>query len=984
MNIKKFYRRVAFGALSCIVAAGSLTTPLSAAAAVQSDTSSALQDDYYYIEPVDTETPTYSDYYDQYSGEKRPDKEIVVKGTDFVSAEKGVFATGSYGSENDIRDGVLIWESADGQLTYEINVEETGIYCLGMRYFPMESNSSQIEMSMQIDGKIPYATASRITLNRVWVNENDIYVDSRGNQVRPAQIQQGMWKECAVGDVDGLFGEPLFFYLEKGKHTVSFTSERAQLAIESFRFYNPEELVGYSEYVSSVNASVSKDSTPSKIFRLEGENADFKSDSTLYPTYDNTSYLASPSDPRKVVYNTLGSGNWQKALQSVTWTIPKEEIGADGWYKIGIKSRQNQMRGFYSNRRIYIDDEVPCKEMDQVKFFYDTDWNVVSPETENGDDIYVYLTADTDHTITLECVPGEIGNSLRKLDDVVVDLNTYYRKILMITGPSPDQYTDYYVHEKIPELVNEFKRLSQELKDIQAEIEGLSGTAGSEASSLETMTVILDKCTAKPLRIPNYLSQIKDNITSISAWMRDYRDQPLEVDYIEFASADKSFASCKEKLGKSISFSVKAFIGSFFEDYTTLSDVTGEDAINVWVSLGRDQAQVVKEMTENEFIPEYNIPVSVNLVVGGVVEATLAGKGPDVALFLGGEFPVNLAARDLLVDISDTSQFPDYTEVTERFQENAMTPYQYNGGTYGLPISQTFPMLFYRTDVLTELGYTSPPETWTELIDMLPALQRNYMSVGLILPPANISPATEAGHTFAMLLLQKGVNYYNDDQTASTFDTIEAVQSFEEWTDFYTKYSFEQQYDAFSRFRTGEYPVVIANYTFYNQLAVASPEIKGLWDFCQVPGTLREDGTVSHAANSSGAGAVIFKKVKNKENAWKFIKWFTDTDTQIHYGTQIEGLLGTMGRFDTANREALSQLSWSHNEYQRLTDQQDELVEIPVIPSSYAVTRNIMNAFRETVNELENPRDTLIWYNRDINDEITRKRENLGLPTAEK
>ena len=43
-----------------------------------------------------------------------------------------------------------------------------------------------------------------------------------------------------------------------------------------------------------------------------------------------------------------------------------------------------------------------------------------------------------------------------------------------------------------------------------------------------------------------------------------------------------------------------------------------------------------------------------------------------------------------------------------------------------------------------------------------------------------------------------------------------------------------------------------------------------------------------------------------------------------------------------------------------------------------------MNAFRETVNELENPRDTLIWYNRDINDEITRKRKNLGLSTDEK
>ena len=67
------------------------------------------------------------------------------------------------------------------------------------------------------------------------------------------------------------------------------------------------------------------------------------------------------------------------------------------------------------------------------------------------------------------------------------------------------------------------------------------------------------------------------------------------------------------------------------------------------------------------------------------------------------------------------------------------------------------------------------------------------------------------------------------------------------------------------------------------------------------------------------------------------------------------------------------------NQLARLRAQQAELAEIPVTPASYAVTRNIMNAFRETINEKKNPRDTLIWYNRDINDEITRKRRNLGL-----
>ena len=475
------------------------------------------------------------------------------------------------------------------------------------------------------------------------------------------------------------------------------------------------------------------------------------------------------------------------------------------------------------------------------------------------------------------------------------------------------------------------------------------------------------------------MTQIKDNITAISAWMRDYRDQPLEVDYIELASADQQFSSVDEKFFSQLAFNWKAFIGSFTEDYTTLSDIDGEsdEVLNVWVQLGRDQAQVVKQLAESDFMEKTGIPVSVNLVVGGIVEAALADKQPDVALFIGGEFPVNLAARGLLVDMS---QFADYKETEGWFQKYATVQYQYEGGTYGLPISQNWPMLFYRKDILSELGFTAPPQTWQELIDMLPALQRNYMGVGLILPPANVSPATEAGHTYAMLTLQKGLNYYNDAQTRTTFDDIRAVQSFETWTEFYTKYEFEQTYDAFSRFRTGLYPIVVSNYTFFNQLEVASPEIKGLWDFTTVPGTLNEDGTISHASNSSGSAAIIFNSVANKENAWKFVRWFSSTETQVAYGMNIEGLLGQMGRFDAANTEALKQLSWSSEELAKLSAQRDELVEIPIIPASYAVTRNIMNAFRETVNNVEaNPRDTLMKYNDDINDEITRKRENLGL-----
>ncbi len=576
-------------------------------------------------------------------------------------------------------------------------------------------------------------------------------------------------------------------------------------------------------------------------------------------------------------------------------------------------------------------------------------------------------------------MPGEIGDYMRRLETAVADLNTCYQQILMITGPNPDKYNDYYVEESIPLLIPEMTRLSRQLKEAQQGIEQLSGTLGSEAAALQRMYVILDKCIEKPSRIPNYVTQIKDNISTISAFICDYRDQPLEIDYIELASPDQAFTSLKSSFFKQLLFRFRAFLGSFTEDYTTLSDVDAdrEDVINVWVNLGRDQALVVKELVENEFAQLHpEIPVSVNLVVGGVVEASLAGEGPDVALFLGGEFPVNLACRGLLADMK---QFPDFDEAVRDYQPNATVQYSYQDGCYGMPLTQNWTMMFYRSDILTELGYTELPRTWDDLIEMLPGLQRSHLGVGLILPSTNVAAATEAGHTFATLVLQQNLNYYNAEQTRTQFDSVPAIQCFEKWTDFYRDYKFMQTYDAYSYFRTGQYPIVIANYSFYNQLSAAAPEIKGLWDFTVMPGTMQPDGTLNHASNSGGSGAVIFNQVRDKAAAWEFVKWFCSAGVQAEYGQTLEGLLGQMGRYEAANVNALKQLNWSQAEQEVLLAQWESLREIPVLPASYAVTRNIMNAFRETVNSNENPRDTLMYYNSDMNDEIRRKRENLGL-----
>lgn len=917
---------------------------------------------------------TYGTYYDKHENDPRPKQEIVISGTDYTDASD---ETGAYvGAGADGAGDVLIWPEPSGTVSFDVDIPTAGVYAMKIEYYAISSSANNIEFGVKIDGEYPFDTAERIALPKLWVGAEDSFEhddagnrlgfrkDIHNNQIRPTLEEALGWQVTYLKDSDGLFVGPLGFYFSAGSHTISLVSEKARFEIKSITLCNPDEIPSLTQ-VSTVTTDEATAAGSKDIFvTIEGETPAFASDITLYPTYDRSTYLTSPSDPTKMTYNTIGKENWKTSGQYISWNFDMPE---SGWVKIGIRAKQDQMRGLYSNRTLYIDGEVPCKEAEQIKFYYSTTWDCVTPTDADGNTIYFYLEKGS-HTLMLEAMPGEIGQIMRQLDDIVYYLNSYYRQILQITGPSPDEYNTYMIQNQIEGIVDDFAVYAELLRATKSQIETLAGTSGTEAVSLETMAKLLDRLVKRPDDIPGALGQIKDNISSLSQWMADYRSQALEIDIIELVSADKNFSTVKENFFKQLEFSFRSFLGSFFEDYDVLSD-DNASALNVWVSLGRDQAQIVKELVDSYFANEER-PININLVQGGILESTLAGKGPDVVLFVGGDLPIQLAARDCLVDIS---QFPDYQEVIQRFAPNVMTLYTYQGGVYGLPISQNFSMMFCRTDVLKSFGFDGGPDTWTELIDMLPTLQRSYMGVGF-----NFD-------VYGTFMVQRGLGYYNASKTKTIFETQPAVEAFETWTKFYSTYSFEQVFDQFTRFRSGEYPIVITGYTFYNQLYMAAPEIRGLWEFELIPASVDENGNYNRSTTSSSAGAIIFSKLnqQQREVAWELVKWFTSAEIQSEYGRSIEALLGPLGRFDTANKEALTQLAWSQSELTLILEQMNSTVDIDIIPATYIVTRNITNAFRETVNLNTNPRDTLLWYNKDINDEIIRKYEELGIPIPE-
>ncbi len=359
-----------------------------------------------------------------------------------------------------------------------------------------------------------------------------------------------------------------------------------------------------------------------------------------------------------------------------------------------------------------------------------------------------------------------------------------------------------------------------------------------------------------------------------------------------------------------------------------------------------------------------NVEVSLVNSSDMLIQAVLAGEGPDVALFTSTETPVNLGMRGALLDLT---RFADYQDVLGQFMESAAVPFWYKDGLYALPETQSFNVLFYRTDIYEQLGL-EPPRTWEEFYDQIVFLTNaNYM-VGV--------PQMQT--VFETYLYQRGQTFYNQDLTRSTFHTAEALQAFGDWTDLYTKYSLSLVFDFFNRFRSGEMPLAIEPFSQVNYLYSAAPELDGLWDIAAMPGIEQEDGSINNVVTASSTGAVILADTKYPDEAYEFLKWWVGADTQAEFGICVEQNMGTAARYRTANREAFESIPWTPAQAEVIRQQWENTVAVEQIPGSYYIARNLSFAFRGVVYNKKNIRETLYKYNIEINKELTRKQKEFN------
>ena len=879
-------------------------------------------------------------------------------------------------------DGVLT-EDGD-ETTWKVTVPEEGMYRISIEYLTTVSRGVDIERALYVNGELPFGGAETLTFSRLWHDGSEVRVDNQGNEIRPSQTEIIDWQTAYCRDHMGYTTEPYRFYFAEGENELTLKAVNEPVVIGNIALEPVTEYPAYAEYAASVEG---KADNADKNFSLtiEGEDSVVRSDPSLYARYDRSSPATQPKSLTKTVLNYIGGDPWNKAGQWIEW---KFEVPADGFYNITVKARQMYERGGMSCRTVYIDGEIPFKEMESIAFKYDTNWSMRTLADEDGTPYRFYLTAG-EHTIRLEVTMGDMGPILQRVEDSIFNLNLIYRKILVLTGASPDRFRDYNIPAVYPEVMEAMDLESKRLYKLVDDTVSVTGQKSDRVAVAQTLANQLEGFVDDQYRLTSSFQNFKDNITSLGTAMQNMSQSKLDIDCIIVTGENAKIPKKHENFFNRAWHEIKSCAASFFVDYNMLGDKyegdnAEDDLIEVWIVAGRDQSTVLKTMIDDTFTPESGIHVNVKLVAAdAILTAVVAGNGPDVVMSVSGWFAVNYAMRNA---VEDLTQFSDFDEVIAPFHDSILEPLTYKrynedgtyqAGVYGLPETQNFNLLFYREDVLEELGL-SVPTTWQELIGMLPTIQGNSLTVGVPFPDITLSDIS----IFNSLVYQNGGAIYDDEAKKTLIDSESGVSAFKLYTSLYNDYGLPVVYDFVSRFRSGEMPIGVASYATYNTLMVSAPEIKGLWNFAPFLGTIQEDGTLDNTVHTDGLCCMMIKTDSEsiRNNAWEFMKWWVSTDSQVRFGREMESVLGASARYQTANTEALRQLAWSHEQLSVLEEQMGKTRGFPEIAGGYSTTRHITNAIRKVINEKTDTREALLNYTRTINEEIKIKRREFNMP----
>ena len=560
--------------------------------------------------------------------------------------------------------------------------------------------SNAIERIFYLNGEFPFAEARTLVLNKIWkydyvVDENgnnsfkNESEDNKGNDIRPSLSTVPTWVEYTFSDSNGYYVNPFEFYFKPGENTISLEGQREGMIVQSITLRPYEAPISYKEYIAEMEKLHGKISenrpTGVDIPLQEAEETKNVSAVTIYPVYDRTSSITSgltgKQSASQVKYNTAGKEQWQNVGEWMSYDL---EVPVSGYYSIAVRYKQSLLSGMYVSRKLYIDGEVPFAEAANCRFPYSNSWQTCYLG-DGQREFEFYFEAGKTYEIKLEVTLGEMGEQIKQVSESLSNINNCYLEIIKLTGTDPDPNRSYGFTRVMPDVLKVMLLEAQNLEKVYDYLVSVNKQEGGTGEGEKTATIkqvyqLLEKMATNEGEIPSNLATLKSQIGSLGTWINSAKTQPLQVDYYKLQSHDEELPKADAGFFKALWFEIKLFFSSFVgnsydEQKTSTKNV--DEVIDVWVVTGRDQAQIIRNLIENDFTTNEYIPlneegkplyyeddgvtprkikigVNIKLIAGGtLLPSIIAGVGPEVSLMEASSTIIDYALRDAIKPLNN-------------------------------------------------------------------------------------------------------------------------------------------------------------------------------------------------------------------------------------------------------------------------------------------------------------------------------------------
>ena len=856
---------------------------------------------------------------------------------------------------------------------FSVDIPSEGEYGIYADYKILHDGFQNSEFTVEVktsDSNV-ISSLERATLRSYWKNESEEFkLDSFGNEISPNQVLVDENLYQGIYDYQFSSVMPSRFKFASGTNKILLTmTSGGDIQINDLFVVRETQILPYSDYINNHKASAQGQ----RIADIEAEHYLRKNDTTTIPAND-PDLNASPYKTVESVLNVIS--NFSTAEQKIDYEFTVEN---DGLYSINFNGLVNNSN-HVTFTSIFIDGEIPFGELMHYPLVPTSKISEYLLADEHNKPYEICLTKGT-HILTIKVDTSLYKDIILDLKKDIDTLNSIYLDLKRIAGTVNDNNHEWNPETDFPGIKEEIEAVTANLANIKELIYKVNGSKTNFQSTIYIQSAItaLKGILKKPAYIPNQYSKFSEGsgsiIENIATAESDLATSPFEIDRIIIGNSNDYKLKNKKGGFKSFGEGIKKFFLSFKINYS--SKVKDDKTLNIWVARSRQYVDLMQELIDSsdfETQTGYNVKFTILSDESKLILSNAAKISPDGVMGISNWLPYEMGIRNLTVDLT---KFEDYGEVIDRFSEGAMISLIADEKGLALPETQDFYVMYYREDILDKYGFQKP-DTWTDVIELLPALQRNGFNFYI---PLSTSSSSKSIMTTAPFIYQFGGNLFSDDGLKTTIDEESSLNAIKMMTELFTNYGLESQVaNFFNSFRNGSLPIGVSTFDTYVKLTISAPELAGKWGIMLPPGQKQEDSTVARWQTGSAQSMCLIKQSEEKNNAgWELLKWWSSKTTQAEFAKRLTLRFGKGYIWNSANLEAFKQsIIFKTEEKDTILEQWKWMREIPRVPGWYMLERELSNAWNSIVLNGENTRSVIEDAVDRINKELLRKLDEFG------